>query len=113
MREDGSQVSIFFQPFDLGSCVSIDDICLIILKAPWDDNKDVSFADPDLLFDLSFNPAHAGYTIYTFNPDVVRSHHQFCIAKCLMVSFIWYLNTDNLVRTSCAALVSAIVVIFA
>jgi hypothetical protein len=71
------QVPVPSEPFDLGAGVPVDDIAFIVLEAPGDDDEDVALANPDLLLDLSLDPAHPGDPVVTFHPDVIGAHHQF------------------------------------
>jgi len=80
-----SDVFISPEPVTLWRCISVWDIAFVILKTPWGDNYHIPFPDPGALFDLPFNPSHAGYPVKTTDSDMVRPHHQFSKSKLLTV----------------------------
>ena len=91
----GLQVVIPPQPFHLRTGVPVDDIAFFVLKIPRHYNKDVPFTDPDFLFDLSFDPPHAGDAINTPDADMVCSHHQFSAPELLEVPFLGQFHPDK------------------
>ena len=48
--------------------------------------EDIPFANPDLLLDLSLNPAHPGYDVEAMDPEMISSHHKFFATEDLTVS---------------------------
>ena len=85
------------EPLDLWTGVTVNDIAFFILEVPGDDNEDITFTDPDFLFDLSLDSAHPGHTIKTTDPDMVCTHHQFSVPEHLPVSFLGQLHPDDLI----------------
>ena len=92
-----SKILIAPEPFDLGAGIPINDIAFFILEIPGYDNEDVPFADPDLLFYLTFDSPHPGYAIITANTDMVRTHHEFCDPEHLPVPFLREFYPDDLI----------------
>lgn len=82
------QVPVASQPFHLGAGVPVYDVAFIVLEAPGNHDEDVSFADPDLLLDLSLDPAHPDDPVIPLDPDMVGTHHQFGDRKHLSVSLL-------------------------
>ena len=87
MRYD-SEIIIAPEPFNLRTCIPVDDIAFLILEVPGNDNEDVSFTDPDFLFDLSLDPPHPCHAIKTADTDMICTHHQVSTPKHLPVSFL-------------------------
>ena len=94
----GSEIAIPSQPLDLGTGVTVDDIALVVLETPGNHNQNISFANPDLLLDFSFDPAHPGDPVKTPHPDMVCAHHQFSTCKDLAVPLVRNADPDNLFR---------------
>jgi len=92
-----SEIVIAPEPFDLRSGIPVDNITLFILEIPGDDNKDIPFADPDFLLDLSLDPAKARDAIKTLDADMVCSHHEFGTAKHFAVPFLGQLHPDDFI----------------
>lgn len=51
------------EPVHLGGGVPVDDITLLVLEIPWNDNEDISFSDPNSLFDLTFDTPKTCYSV--------------------------------------------------
>jgi hypothetical protein len=68
--------------------VPVDDITFFILEVPWDDDQNISFADPDLFLDFALGPSHPGDAIEAPHTDVVCAHHQFCTPEHLAVPLL-------------------------
>jgi hypothetical protein len=94
--EKNSEVIISSQPFDLGAGIPINDIALLVLETPGDDDEDVPFTNPDFLFDLPLDPSHPGDAVETPDTDMVRPHHQFGTAEHLTVPLLGQPDPDNL-----------------
>jgi len=102
MKLWGSKVMTTPQPFNLRVGVSVKDIAFFILKIPRDNDKDVSFPDPDFLFYLSFNSSHPRNAIETPDTDMICSHHELSTPKLFAVAFLRKSYTNNLsTRSSC------------
>jgi hypothetical protein len=84
----GSKIIVPAEPFDLRTGIPVDDIALLVLEIPRDDDQDITFTDPDFLFDLPFDPSHPGDTIKTPDADMVGTHHQFGTPEHLTVTFL-------------------------
>jgi len=89
------QIIIFAQPVCLRGEVAVQDIALLVLETPGDDDDNVAFADPCPLFDLTLDPAHALHAILAADADVVCSHHQFRNGELLVQAFFGQADTDN------------------
>jgi len=92
-----SKILIPPEPFDLGTGITIDDIAFFILEIPGNHYKNIPFADPDFLFDLSLDSSHPGHTIETTDPDMICTHHQFSIPEYFPVAFLGQLYPDDLI----------------
>jgi hypothetical protein len=90
------QVPVPPEPLDLRTGVTVDDIALIVLETPRDNNKDVPFTDPDLLFYLALDTPHPADTVKTPDPDMICTHHQFGTGKYLAVPRLGQPYPDNL-----------------
>jgi hypothetical protein len=99
---DKLQVIVAPEPLYLGAGIAVDDITFFILKIPGDHNKDISFPDPDFLFDLSLDPSHPCHAVITADADMVCTHHQFSAPEHLTVSFLWQFYPDDLVTRWCS-----------
>jgi len=95
MREKRLQIIILAQPIRLRGKVAVQDIALLILETPRDDDHDIAFADPGPLLDLALDPAHALNAILAADTDVVCSHHQFRDSELLVQAFFGQADTDN------------------
>ena len=91
-----SQIPGPAEPLHLGPGIAVDDVALVVLETPGDDDEDVPFAYPDTLLDLALDAAHPGDPVATLHPDVVGPHHQFGNRKYLTVSLLGEPDPDNL-----------------
>ena len=91
------QIIISPEPLDLWAGVTVDDITFFVLEVPGNDNEDVPFTDPDLLFYLSLDSPHPCDTIETADTDMVCTHHQFSVPEHFPVSFLGQFYPDDLV----------------
>ena len=106
-RVTRSQVIIPSEPLHLRTGIPVDDIALLVLEVPRDDNKDIPFPDPDFLFDLSLDPAHPRYAIEAADADMVCPHHQFSTTEYLPVPFLGKSDPDDFItRGTCARSIS-------
>ena len=97
-----SKILIPPEPLDLRAGVPVNDIAFFVLKGPGDHDQDVPFPNPDLLFDLSLDPAHPGYPVKAADPDMVCAHHEFGTPEHLTVPFLGQLDPDDLVARRCS-----------
>jgi hypothetical protein len=97
-----SEIIIAPEPFDLRTGIPVDNIAFFVLEVPWDDDKDVPLTNPDLLLDLSLDPAKPGDTIKTLDPDMVRTHHEFGTPEHLAIPFLGQLYPDNFIARGCS-----------
>lgn len=91
-----SEIPVPAQPLDLRTGVPVHNIALFILEAPGYDDKDIPFANPDLLLNLPLDPAHPGNPVVTPDPYMIRSHHEFGTSEHLAVPFLWQPYPDYL-----------------
>jgi len=91
------EIIIAPEPFDLWAGVPVDDIAFFILEVPGNDNKNVSFADPDFLFYFSLDPPHSCYAIETADTNMVCTHHQFSEPEYLPVALLGQFHPDDLI----------------
>ena len=61
------------------------DIALLILEAPGDNDQDIALADPCPLLDLSLDPSHPVDTVGAADLDMVCPHHQLGAPELLPV----------------------------
>jgi hypothetical protein len=61
--------------------ITVNDITFFVLEVPGNDYKNIPFADPDFLFDLSLDSPHPSYAIETTDPDMICTHHQLSIPE--------------------------------
>lgn len=66
-----SEIFVCAEPVHLRGSVAVDDIALIVLEIPGNDNKDVTLADPDPFLNFSLNSAKTGDTIRAADFDMV------------------------------------------
>lgn len=88
------------EPVHLRSGVPVDDVALIVLKRPGDDDQDVTLADPDLLLDLALDPPSPGHPVLPPNADMVGSHHHLGSSKDLTIPFLRQPGPDDLLTFS-------------
>lgn len=91
-----SEIPVLSEPLYLGLCVTVDNIALLVLESPGNNDKDIAFPDPDLLLDLALDPPDARHTIETADLDVVCTKHQFSAAKDLTVPLVRQAHTYDL-----------------
>jgi len=91
------EIIITPEPLDLWPGIPVNDIAFFILEIPGNNNENVSFADPDFLFYLTFDSPHPRYAIKTSDADMVCTHHQFSAPEHLPVSFLGQLYPDDLI----------------
>lgn len=89
-----SEVIVLPEPVYLGRKIAVQDVALLVLKAPRDDDQDISLADPGPLLDLPLDPAHPFNAIGTADLDVVCPHHQLCAGELLAVLLLRQPDTD-------------------
>jgi hypothetical protein len=82
-----SEIPVLPQPVCLRREVPVDNIALVILKAPGSDDQDVPFPDPDAFFDLALDPPHTGNAVITPHPDMICPHHEVCKSKLFIRPF--------------------------
>ena len=92
-----SQIFIPPEPLDLRAGITVNDITFFVLEVPRDYNEDISFTDPDFLFDLSLDSSHPGHTVETTDPYMICTHHQFSIPEYFPVAFLGQLYPDDLI----------------
>lgn len=90
------QIPVPSKPLHLGPGVAVDDIALVVLKAPGDHDENIPLTDPDSFLDLALDPSHPGDTIVALDPDVVCTHHQLGLGKHLPVSLLGKADPDDL-----------------
>ena len=90
-----SEIIIFAQPVCLGGQIAVDDIALLVLETPRDNDNDVALADPGTLLDLALDPAHPLHAVLAADPDVVCPHHQFRDGKLFVHAFFGQPYADN------------------
>lgn len=89
MRKVDSKIPVLPQPVRLGWQVTVDDIALVILKAPGGNDQDIPFPDPDALFDLALDPSHPADPVITPYPDMISPHHEISKSKLFICPFFW------------------------
>lgn len=90
-----SEIPVLTQPVCLGREVPVDDIALVVLKAPGRDDQNIPFPYPDAFFDLAFDPSHPGNTIVTPHPDMICPHHEIGKSELFICPFFWQPYPDN------------------
>lgn len=95
-----SQIPVFPQPLHLWTGIPVDDVALVVLETPGDHDEDISFSYPDSLLDRSLYPAHTGYPVETFHPDMVGPHHELGLGKDLVVPLAGKAYPDDLFTRS-------------
>ncbi len=92
-----SEILIAPEPFDLRAGVPVNNIAFFILEVPGNDNENVPFADPDLLFYLPLDSPHPRHAVITADTDMVCTHHEFCNPEHLPVPFLGEFYPDDLI----------------
>jgi len=95
MRGIFLKIIILAQPVGLRGKIPVDDIALLILEAPRDNDDDIAFADPCPLLDLALDPAHPFNAIVTADTDVVGTHHQFGLRELLAQFLLGQPDADD------------------
>lgn len=88
-RELLVEIVVLLKPVYLRPDITVDDITLLVLKTPGDDDQEVTFAYPEPLFDLAFNPSGARDAVFAADTDVVCPEHQVGPGEYLPVSLLW------------------------
>lgn len=89
------EIIILPQPVGLRGQVPVEDIAFLVLETPRDNDKDVAFADPGPLLDLSLDPAHPLDTIVTADADMVCTHHELSARKLFAEFLLGKPYTDD------------------
>jgi hypothetical protein len=71
-----AEVVMLLEPVHLGPDVTIDDIALLILETPGNNNQEIAFAYPESLLDLALDPPHPRDAVLATDADVVCPEHQ-------------------------------------
>jgi hypothetical protein len=87
---------VFLEPFYLGLDVAVDDVALLVLEAPGNDDEEVAFSYPESLFYLSLDPAHPCDAVGAPDTDVICPQHQLGTGKYLLVSLLGQPHADDL-----------------
>lgn len=74
------------EPVYLGPDVAVDNIALLVLETPGDDNQKIALAYPEPFFDLAFDPPGACDAVLTADPDMICPEHQIGPGEYLPVS---------------------------
>jgi len=74
------------EPVYLSPDVAVDDITLLVLEAPGNDDKKIPFTYPEALLDLALDPPGPCNTVLTTDPYVVCPEHQISPGEYLPVS---------------------------
>ena len=85
------------EPLNLRAGIAIYNIAFLILECPGDNDQNIPFPYPDLLFYLPLDPAHPGHPVKAPDPDMVCAHHQIGTPEHLAVSFLGQLYPDDLI----------------
>jgi hypothetical protein len=97
MRGLLTEIVVLFEPVYLGPDVPVDDIALLILETPGDDNQEVAFAYPEPLLDLALYSSRARDAVLAADADVVCSEHQVGSAEDLAIPFLRQPYANDLV----------------
>jgi hypothetical protein len=95
---DLSKIFIAPEPFDLRARISVNDIALIVLEIPGNDDHNIPFTNPDFLFDLSLDPSHPRCAVKTAHPDMICTHHQFGAPEHFAVSGLGQFYPDDFIN---------------
>jgi len=57
--ENSPDVIVLLEPVYLGPDVAVDDIALLVLETPWNNDQEIPLADPEPLLDLALDPPGA------------------------------------------------------
>jgi len=94
-QEKRLQISVFTQPICLGGEVTVNNVTFLILETPRRDDEDIPLPDPDPLFYLSLDSAHAGNPVIAPHPDMVCTHHKICKSELFIGPFLWEPDSYN------------------
>lgn len=83
--ENSLYVIVLLEPVYLGPDVAVDDIALLVLETPWNNDQEIPLADPEPLLDLALDPPGARDTVLAADTDMVCPEHQLRPAKDLLV----------------------------
>ena len=95
IREKSSEIIVLAQPVCLRRQVPVQDIALLVLETPRDDDEDIAFPDPGALLDLALDPAHPLGAILAADADMVGAHHQFGHRELFVQFLFWQPHADN------------------
>jgi hypothetical protein len=84
-----AEIVVLLEPVYLGFDVPVDDIALLILETPGDDDQEVTFTYPEPLLNLAFDPSRARDTILATDTDMVCPEHQVGTGEDLTVPLLW------------------------
>ena len=88
------QVVVLHKPLDLRLCISVNNVSLVVLELPRNDNEDITFANPDSFLDLTLDSAHTGNSVIASHTDVIGAEHQISGRKLLSVLFVRKSDAD-------------------
>ena len=74
------------EPVYLGPDIAVDNVALLILETPGNDDKKIPFTYPEALLDLALDPPGPCNTVLTTDPYVVCPEHQISPGEYLPVS---------------------------
>jgi len=57
------KIFVATEPVYLGGCVSINDITLLILEIPRDNDEDIAFSNPNSFLDFTFDSTKTCHTV--------------------------------------------------
>jgi len=75
------------EPVYLGPDIAVDNVALLILETPGNDDKKVSLTYPEALLDLALDPPDACDSVLTTDPYMIRPKHQVSPGEYFAVSF--------------------------
>ena len=82
------EVIVLLEPIDLGLDITVDDIALLILETPGNNNQEIAFTDPEPLLDLTLDPTGARHTVLASDTYMVCPEHQVGSAEYLSISLL-------------------------
>jgi hypothetical protein len=89
------QESFALQPVHLGSGVSPDHICLLILEFPWNDYDYVTLSNPDPLLHLAGYAGHPCDAVYAPHPYAIGAEKAFYMTEYLSILFAGEADSGN------------------
>ena len=90
-----SEIIILPQPVRLRRQVAVQDIALLVLETPRDNDQDIALADPCALLDLALYPAQALDAIVAFYADMVRPQVRGSAGKLFVQFLLWQTDADD------------------